>query len=451
MKIRKLIIFFALSLVLSFSALADNPKIRVGLNFGSSAVKGSISLSFENGFQAGYIDGNSFLPIYFCADNSAVVKSVGNSVHIAADNGSVLFEGIGDGSIGISPISSELNEDNYVPYTQIGSIRYPDVLEFSSIDGMISVTNIVDSEQYFKGVLPSEVYPSWHPEALKAAAVATRTYTYHSMNGKHSKYGIDLCSTTCCQVYSGVTKCQESTDRAVDETSNLVLTYNGKLITAVYHAISGGITESAAGAWGGVPESFPYLTIVSTPFENYDEIARGHWTKVLYDEDFTKLIDSSSHAGKISVPIVEITAQSGFGGYLNGVTLKDALGNSILLKTSSNVRSFFSTNSANFNVFKTYIPQSYACDNAKVLTAGGEIYYNAGSTATVLTSSGKETFAGLRRGFILDGRGHGHGVGLSQYGAQFAAKEGYTFDEILSIYYPGTTLDNYAVMSSNNE
>lgn len=447
MKIRKLIIFFALSLILSFSAFADNPTIRVGLNFGSSAVEGGVELTFENGFQAGYIDGNTFLPIMFYADNSVFVKPSGNTVKIVSGDGSVLFEGTGGGAVGISPLSSELDAEGYIPFTKIGSVKYPDVLEFSANSSKLTVINLVDAELYFKGVLPSEVYPSWHEEALKAAAVATRTYTYRSMSGKHSSYGVDVCTSTCCQVYSGITRCQASTNKAVDETRNQVLTYNGSLITAVYHAISGGITESAAGAWGGNPASYPYLTVVETPFENYNEIARGHWSKIIYDEDFNKLIASSSHSGAISAPIASISAASGFGGYLSGVTITDVSGNSILLKTSSNVRSFFSTLSANFDVIKTYVPFGYGCDNALILSSEGQKEFVSGSYAAVLTSEGKETFGGLKRAFILNGKGYGHGVGLSQYGAQYAAKAGYMYQEILSTYYPGAVITDYTTMT----
>jgi len=449
MKIRKFVIFFALSLILTLSVFAANPTIRVGINFGSSAVSGNVSLSFENGFQAGYIDGDSFLPIMFYADNSVSVMPDGNTVKILGDDGSVLFEGESGGSVGLSPISSELDSQDYIPFTKIGSVKYPDVLSFTANSGKLTIINLVDSETYFKGVLPSEVYPSWHEEALKAAAVATRTYTYKSMSGKHSSYGVDVCTTTCCQVYSGTTKCQPSTNKAVDETKNQVLTYDGKLITAVYHAISGGITESAAGAWGGNPASYPYLTVVETPFENYNEIARGHWIKILYDEDFNKLISSSSYRGAISTPIADITASSGFGGYLSGMTITDAAGNSIYLKTSSNVRSFFSTLSANFTITETYVPYPYRSDNALVMTSKGQKEFTAGSYAAVLTAQGKETFGGLKRAFILNGKGYGHGVGLSQYGAQYAAKAGYTYEKILSTYYPGAIITDYTTINQN--
>ena len=448
MKIKKTLLLLLVCVILSLTAFAsDSPKIRVGINYGNSAVDGEITLSFENGFQTGYVaDDGFFMPTMFYADSSIKVRASGNTVSIVTADGYSLFESGANQAIGICPLSSELDGEDYIAYTKIGSIKYPEVLQFTANSGKITVINIIDAELYFKGVLPSEVYPSWHPEALKAAAVATRTYTYTSMNGKHASYGFDVCDTTCCQVYSGITKCQPSTNSAVEETRNLVLTYNGKLITAVYHAISGGVTESAAGAWGGVPESYPYLTVVETPFENYGEIARGHWTKTLFDEDFNSLIASSSHSGKISAPIANISVDDSTPGYLSNMTITDKNGNSIYLKTSGNVRTFFSTLSANFTIGRVYTPMAYASDSASVITADGTKNFSAGSYAAILSSQGKETVGGIRSAYFLNGKGHGHGVGLSQYGAQYAAKAGYCFEEILSIYYPGTAIEDYTVL-----
>ena len=446
MKQRRYILFIIVSFILSLCVFAENPKIRVGINYGSNCVS-QANLTFENGFQAGFpSDDNSFMPMMFFPENEATVSLIGGTITITTPEGDVLFEGYEGQPIAISPLESELYGEEYIPFTGIGSIKYPEVLEFSVSSGKLSIINVVDSELYFKGVLPSEVYPSWHEEALKAAAVATRTYTYHSISGKHSKYGFDVCTTTCCQVYSGVTKCKESTNKAVDETRNLVLTYDGKLITAVYHAISGGITESAAGAWGGNPENYPYLTVVKTPFEVYNEISMGHWTKVLYEEDFNNLISASSYNGKISSPISAITLDDDTPGYLNNMTLTDTDGNSIKLTTSSNIRSFFSVISANFTIGSVYMPSNSSGDSATVLTPDGETQILPGEETVYLTPDGEMTTNGIRQAYYIDGKGYGHGVGMSQYGAQYAAKAGYKYDEILGIYYPGAILTDFTQM-----
>lgn len=446
MKLRNILFILALSVLLSLGVFAENQKIKVGLYFGSTAKQGSVSLSFENGFDIGFCsDDGSFFSLDSSDYNNVTVKADGDYMYLEAGDGTVIYEAYDGDSVDI--LSLEGSSD--IPYCQVGGIKYPDIIRLSSNGGYITVINIVDAEQYFKGVLPSEVYPSWHPEALKAAAVATRTYTYHSMNGKHSAHGVDLCNTTCCQVYSGIAKCQESTNSAVEETENLVLTYDGNLITAVYHAISGGITESAAGAWGGSPESFPYLTVVKTPFELYYDIARGKWTKVLYDEDFDTLIYNYYGSAKISAPIKSIKLDDSTPGYLNNMTITGADGNSVFLKTSSNIRSFFSVISSNFTIGRVYMPSDGIHEPATVLTADGEYTFGAGEEISIITADGSESVSGIRSAYFIDGKGYGHGVGLSQYGAQFAAKEGYSYEEILSTYYPGTILEDYTEMFSD--
>lgn len=434
-------------MLFSIFTFAEGEKIRVGINFASSAIKEEVSLSFENGFSVGFLsDSGDFLPFMEFDEDNIKIKAGSASLSIVSEDGAVLYEQSEGDEISICPLEGSAE----IPYTAIGSIKYPQILSFSAKDSCITIINTVDANTYFKGVLPSEVYPSWHEEALKAAAVATRTYTYKSLSGKHASYGFDLCNTTCCQVYSGITKCKDSTNRAVDETEDLVLTYNGSLITAVYHAISGGITESASGAWGGTEGLYPYLTVIKTPFEKYEEISMGHWKKVLYDEDLQKLKENSSYKSTLTGDICEIDVGDNEGGYLGNVTLSDSDGNSVLLKTSSQVRSFFSVISANFTIGKTYMPR---CDDDStseicVITQNGtETISDEEGGFFTLTGEGEENFTSIKSAYFINGKGYGHGVGMSQYGAQYAAKLGYTYDEILSIYYPGTSLTHYSQMN----
>lgn len=450
MKTKKLLLILAAVFLLSICTFAQRSTLSIGLSFGSSAVSGDVSLSFENGFSVGYVsDEGSFMPVMFFATNSVAVYNDGGHITVAESaKDNVLFTGSASSSVAFSPIVG----DSAVPYTVYGGIKYPELIEVQPVDGgKIAVKNVVSVDTYIKGVLPSEVYPSWHEEALKAAAIATRTYTLQSISGKHSSYGVDLCTTTCCQVYSGLSRRADSTDIAVDDTDGMVLTYNGKLITAVYHAISGGITESAAGAWGGNPESFPYLTVVETPFENYGELSRGHWTRVIYDEDMKSIISSSSYSEKLSPPLISISLDDTTPGYLNNLTLTGADGSSVTLKTSSQVRSFFGSRvlSANFTIGNVFMPSNSAGDSARVLTGDGET--ELGSDITILTCDGKESISGVKGAYFIDGKGHGHGVGLSQYGAQYAAKAGYTYDEILSTYYPGTTIQSISSLYGEDD
>ena len=102
----------------------------------------------------------------------------------------------------------------------------------------------MDIEEYLRGVVPSEVYPSWHAEALKAQAVAARTYGIYHGAGKRT---ID--DTTAYQSYH-TSKIDSRTDAAIAATSGEVLTYNSKIIDAVFSESNGGTCVSAAQQWG---------------------------------------------------------------------------------------------------------------------------------------------------------------------------------------------------------
>lgn len=145
---------------------------------------------------------------------------------------------------------------------QIGNRRYPGGFEISykpsnSGSGEISIINLVDLEIYTEGVLAGEVYPSWESEALKAQAVATRTYALRRlMDNKSGDYDVD--DTVLSQVYLGENGV-EAFKNAVRETRGQVLVYDGVPIRAHYFSSGGGTTEGDEEVWlGGNDE--PYLT-----------------------------------------------------------------------------------------------------------------------------------------------------------------------------------------------
>lgn len=169
------------------------------------------------------------------------------------------------------PYNNELAikiKDNYYPLKTDSVVLRPDTDGFVSTKGKwyrgklmikvvngnkLTVINIIDLEDYLKGVVPVEMSSSWEYEALKAQAIAARSYALANLN-KQSRYGYDLKDTTADQAYGGATAETEKTNRAVDETSGLVLTYDMKIITAYYFASAGGMTNG--NAWGA---SLPYL------------------------------------------------------------------------------------------------------------------------------------------------------------------------------------------------
>ncbi len=143
----------------------------------------------------------------------------------------------------------------------IEGTRYRGSLQIRVNGDRFNVINIVDIEQYLRGVVPAEMggtlYP--HIEALKAQAVAARTYVYYNLN-QFKSLGFDICASQSCQVYKGMNVEQDRTDRAVEATRGEILTYQGKPINALFTAFCGGETENVENVFEGGP--VPYLKSV---------------------------------------------------------------------------------------------------------------------------------------------------------------------------------------------
>ncbi|MBC7195525.1 MAG: SpoIID/LytB domain-containing protein, partial [Caldisericia bacterium] len=134
------------------------------------------------------------------------------------------------------------------------------------------IINKLTIEDYLKGVVPSEMPSSFNIEALKAQAVAARTYALSRIKEKNI---YDVTATPSTQAYLGVDKESDKTSQAVEETMNEVITYDGKIIEALYHSTSGGYTENNENVWFSVP--YPYLRGVESPYE--DKSPHYNWTQ----------------------------------------------------------------------------------------------------------------------------------------------------------------------------
>ena len=146
---------------------------------------------------------------------------------------------------------------------------YRGKLLIKNIKGSLTVINDLSVEEYIRGVVPSEMPSSWEYEALKAQAIAARSFALANL-GKQAKYGYDLKDNTEDQAYGGASSETDRTNKAVRDTEGLVLTYDMKIISAYYSASAGGYTNTDA--WGGV--NLPYLRSV---FSFDDNVAKnGH-------------------------------------------------------------------------------------------------------------------------------------------------------------------------------
>ena len=130
-------------------------------------------------------------------------------------------------------------------------------------DSDMTLINVVDLEHYLYGVVPAEIEANAPLEAVKAQAVAARTYALRSL-GKNSKWGFDLMDTNSDQVYKGYDGERAYANQAVDETKGQKMVYNGALAQVFYFASSGGMTANVKEVWGS---EIPYLVSVPDPYE----------------------------------------------------------------------------------------------------------------------------------------------------------------------------------------
>jgi len=313
----------------------------------------------------------------------------------------------------------------------------------------IAVLNLVSTDDYVACVVGSEMYSTWHIEALKAQAVIARTYAMTTTSYK--SYGIDVTDDTRSQAYYGLSRETESTRRAADETSGVVLLYNGKPAQTFFCASSGGKTADVYSAWGG-GEGLDYLVSVEDKYEDSEKVAV--WS-VTYsaDEIAQKLAKAGVDIGEVTNVVVlergekdERVRKLKFEGTEGTHTVTFERCRTILgLKSQYYyIRSSRQTHSATAFVISAAGVKNIPLKEVSVLSATKSATLLEG--ASVLGSGGAKhiswTFAQKEDTYTFDGRGNGHGIGLSQYGAKGMAEAGFDYEQILLHYYVGTTLSN---------
>jgi stage II sporulation protein D len=180
-------------------------------------------------------------------------------------------------------------------------------IEVDVVDGKLRAINIVGLEPYLYGVVPSEMPSNWAPEALKAQAVAARSY---ALATKKVGAPFDAYADTRSQMYLGVSHESSAAGAAVDATKRQVLSYGGKVATTFFYSTSGGQTESSQG-WIGT--ALPYLVSVSDP---YDDISPYHdWGPVpVTGQSIVKAL-------KLAGPIVDATTTPNPSGRVGKLSL----------------------------------------------------------------------------------------------------------------------------------
>lgn len=259
-------------------------------------------------------------------------------------------------------------------------------------DGELALVNIVDEDDYVASVTGAEMVPGAGLEALKAQAVLCRTFIYTSLRHEEDW---DFCDLTHCQSYRGLETVSEMARKAVAETEEMLLAYHGEPCKIYYHSTSGGRTADAGSIWPD--EACPYLVSVPDPY--CADSPHYRWEFVASPQDLARALDFPSIA---DLRVID--------------TFPDGRVDKIGVK---------------------YLEEGLLYDgwNFRMLLCQ-ELGWN-----TIKSS----WFEIVRDGaaYVFRGRGLGHGVGLSQWGAAGMADEGASFKEILAHYYPGTEVKKW--------
>lgn len=297
--------------------------------------------------------------------------------------------------------------------------KYRGTFEIVLKGGSFTVINLVKLDDYVGGVINEEMGEGWPAEALKAQAVAARTFALYTVGEeKHSEDGYDVCTTTHCQVYGGVSSESRDALAAVSATRGEVMTYNGEPIYAAFHASSGGRTAAS----GETGTDLPYLK--SRPDPEDSENPNQEWK---ISVPVKKLVDELRAAGYNvgTLKRIEISPLDMKGGKLGKDRFSSYRVKSVkfvgTLKTvdvpGTKLRWEFDLHSTLFDICHGSGKSMKPNKTGKI-----DITNRAGETVT---------FAGA---------GWGHGLGLSQWGARGMAEK-YKYRDILARYYTDVKLE----------
>ena len=322
-------------------------------------------------------------------------------------------------------------------------------LEVTTDDsGDMIVVNQVETGRYLASVTGAESPASWHGEALAAQAIAARTYLVTHLR-RHGNY--DLEGDVRDQEYAGIGTEADSTVRAVARTAGIVATYRGNPIEALYSANAGGITEDSENVYAN---ALPYLRSVPSPGDELAKDSGFGKTSWEWNREFTapQLGDYMRSRGlNVGVPQrIELVRVTSAGR----VTLARVTGTAGTRDIGKDVtRYYFGLKSSLFTVELTGGGEAEWVswrDSARLVDMGilgseliGTTYERVLNEDRELTSIRITGFVyKLPPRFIFWGRGFGHGVGMSQWGAQGMALSGANYEQILKHYYQGIELTN---------
>lgn len=335
------------------------------------------------------IDSKSWIKVLIKKTNSKVIIGSEKGLVVKDSAGKTLHRGV-IYTIDTKLFSEPVKVESYRSPLDIGDARYRGRFLIKKIGSSIYVINEVLMDDYLCGVVPAEMSEKWPLEALKAQAIAARSYAYnHLQNNKNKIYDLD--GTTKFQVYKGFDVESENSNKAVRTTSGVIMAYNSKPVMAFFHSTCGGIIINNKYVWKG--NDIEYLQdgecefCKNSPHYSWNQkmnidTFRNHLRKAYSNVGDVKKISLKKHNGRIYECQISHTK-----------------GN--LTMTGNDLRMILGARKIKSLYFK---------------------------------------MQKVNNDIILKGHGYGHGVGLCQYGAKGMAEKKHNHREILKKYYNGVEI-----------
>lgn len=323
------------------------------------------------------------------SDKNFVVKNENNGLSLYEENGKL-----------IGNYKGKITLDGNLTPIAINGKKYRGELEVivnPQKPSTLHIVNEVMLEDYLKSVVPSESPASWPLESLKAQAVAARTYATGNWK-RRENLGFDLMPTVADQMYTGIEAERDSSNQAVKETTGEILVFQGKPINALFFSCSGGYTDSASEVWN--TNEYPYIQ----PVKDFDQNAPKYkWEKSFSNQDLQAGVKKlGEDVGEIkSIKGIEFTPQK-------RVKKVEVIGT-----------------------------------KGRVVLDSNKFRFAVGLNSTLWEAEPeKNLLRSNPKNFVFKGGGWGHGLGMSQWGANQMSKEGKEYKEILMHYYTGVNLSN---------
>ncbi|HHU55588.1 MAG TPA: SpoIID/LytB domain-containing protein [Acholeplasmataceae bacterium] len=379
-------------------------------------------------------------------------------------------------------------------YRSYGNPSYEGNLEVSLVNSRLLLVNDVDLENYLTKVVPSEMPSSFAFEALRAQAVAARTFAYKDIfNKTYNKYGYSVDDSVKSQVYNNVYT-NYRTNNAVTSTKGIIMTADGNPINIYYYSSSSGLTASAHEVWiedqiidpipgligqnlaldhvTGLPITFDYQSEESM-LEFFQRIRMitpdlnspyHRWRIAMNKQQLTNTI-------KINLPISYRNTPNSILTYENGEWVSKEIPNdigevtkiyvdergtsgvvvSLIIETTTNKFKIYNQ----YNIRFTIRPKDAGTTVIRQTARNTDYNYTGESYNDSVLPSGFFAIAEEGNDIVFYGGGNGHGVGMSQYGAHGYGSEGFSYQQILKAYFSDVELTNitfiYTPLNNYNE